>query len=47
MGSPQKGEVWGQGGGPSAKTARIQEVDFVPLEFEAPVGQIVVIKSKE
>ena len=39
--------MWGQGEGPSADSARIQEVDSVPSEFEMPLRQTLEIKSKE
>ena len=38
-GETQKEEAWGRGEGPSAKTARMQEVNVVPFQFKVPGRQ--------
>lgn len=46
-GETQKEEAWGRGEGPSAKMARMQEVNVVPLQFKVPVRQRSSPKSND
>ena len=46
-GETQKEEAWGWGEGPSAKTARMQEVNIVPFQFKVPGRQRSSPKSND